>query len=175
MRKLTEFITVKNKQGIIFIALFLSWMPFLFTSSSYAETPEAEDSKVSGYDSSGIEEGWVEKKIAPPTQWIESVFAPFTQWMENEIQRAPEEDDPESISPPLPTGDLISIKQAFDILLESHPGKILHSQFKVGPPPHYQIKLLSKQGNVSFFYIHAFNGKLFLPDSSALETQEVKP
>lgn len=148
-------------------------MSILFSATSYALDPKADPS--SPPESVNIEEGWVEKKIAPSTQWVESIFAPFTQWMESEIQTLPEDTSAPSTSDTSLNNDLISINQAISTVLKHHPGKILHSQFKTGPPPHYQIKVLSNQGNVSFFYIHAFSGKPFLPESITLDSQEVKP
>ena len=121
-----------------------------------------------------IEEGWVEKKIAPSTQWIESIFAPFTQWMENEIQQEPDEYTL-PLSTNKPNNRLISVQQAVNTVLKNHQGKILRNQFKTGPPPYYKIKTLSDQGAVSIFYINAFTGIPFLPSSGIKKTEEAKP
>lgn len=175
---------MKNHQGLTCSILQIVLMLFLFTPLSYASDQTGTNQSAENTDQSGIEEGWVEKKIAPPTQWVESIFAPFTQWMESEIQRTPEADSlPNSQTSNSKTpynntdtqninGNLISNKQAINTVLKHHPGKILRSQFQTGPPPHYQIKVLSKQGNVAIFYIHAFNGKPFIPDSLDSDIQE---
>jgi hypothetical protein len=123
---------------------------------------------------SEIEEGWVEKKIAPSTQWVESIFAPFTQWMENEIQQEPNE---YALQPSVnrPNNRLISVQQAVNTVLKNHQGTILRSQFKTGPPPYYKIKTLSDKGAVSIFYINAFTGNPFLPSSIIKKIKEAKP
>ena len=119
-----------------------------------------------------IEEGWVEKKIAPPTQWVESVFAPFTQWMESEIQQEPIIQTTPSRSNS--SHQLISVRQAINTVLEKYSGKILRSQFKTGPPPYYKIKVLSDKGIVSVFNVHAFSGELFTLSSPPISTNEAK-
>jgi len=120
-----------------------------------------------------IEEGWVEKKIAPPTQWIESIFAPFTQWMESEIQQEPGSQT-SSFSEPSTSHHLISVKYAINTALENNPGKVLRSQFKTGPPPYYKIKILSDKGTISVLNVHAFSGNIFTPSEIEIDKKEAK-
>jgi hypothetical protein len=121
-----------------------------------------------------IEEGWVEKQIAPPTQWVESLFSPFTQWMESEIQREPDiQAAPSSATPP--SHHLISVQQAINTVLMKNQGKILRSQFKTGPPPYYKIKILSDEGTVSIVNVNAFSGDFFTPSNIKAKAKEAKP
>ncbi len=158
---------MKRVQGLNLTILFLYGILLSFSSSSYASSAQAQQAEADTPAPTAIEESWVEKKIAPPTQWIENLFAPFTEWMESGIQRTPEPSSRTSAPDKPANTDVISIRQAIAVVLEHHPGKILLSRFKTGPPPHYQIKVLSDQGNVSVFYIHAFSGQLFLPELAA--------
>ncbi|MEH6449504.1 MAG: PepSY domain-containing protein [Oleispira sp.] len=121
-----------------------------------------------------IEEGWVEKQIAPPTQWVESIFSPFTQWMESEIQRQPDTQAiPSAVTPP--SHHLISVQQAINSVLGKYQGKILRSQFKTGPPPYYKIKILSDKGTVSIVNVNAFSGEFFTPSNIKIKAEEAKP
>lgn len=159
-----EETAVKKVQGLPLTILFLFGGLLSFSLSLHAKNSEVDSVERNAHARPKIEEGWVEKKIAPPTQWIESLFASFTGWMESEIQRTP--DTTNNATNIAPNSDVISIRQAIAIVLKQHPGKVLRSQFYIGPPPHYQIKVLSDQGNVSIFYINAFSGQPFLPESA---------
>ena len=160
---------MKNHQGYKLITLM-----FYLSTLLLAFDIKADDTPVLAENSDTIEEGWVEKKIAPSTLWIESLFAPFTQWMESEIQREvhTEQDLPSTSNTNL---QLISVQKAIKIVLHEVPGKILRSQFKTGPPPYYKIKILTKKGMVSTYNVHAFNGNLYDPSNVNLKIDEAKP
>ncbi len=133
-------------------------------------TPK-KDSRTAPHE---ITEGWIEKKIAPPTQWIESIFAPFTQWMESEIQSEVNTQSPPS-STEITSHNLITVQHAINHVLRNHPGKILRSQFKTGPPPYYRIKILSTKGAVSIFYVNAFTGNQFIPSHTRRRIEVINP
>lgn len=159
---------MKNRQGYKLITLM-----FYLCTLLLAFEIKADDSAVLADNNNTIEEGWVEKKIAPSTLWIESLFAPFTQWMESEIQREvhPQQELP-SINSSNP--QLISVQKAIRTVLKEVPGKILRSQFKTGPPPYYKIKILTEKGMVSTYNVHAFNGNLY-PSNKDMKIEEAKP
>lgn len=161
--------TVKNPLGYTLITLM-----FYLISLLLAFNIRAEESAVQTENQHTIEEGWVEKKIAPSTQWIENLFAPFAQWMESEIQREihPEQDFPSHNNSHL---QLISVQQAIRTVLNQAPGKILRSQFKPGPPPHYKIKMLTEKGMISSYNVHAFNGQLYSPANANPRKEETQP
>lgn len=158
---------MKNPQGYKCITLIF-YLSFLLSAFEI----RADESAALTETDNAIEEGWVEKRITPTTLWIESLFAPFTQWMESEIQREfhPREESPSNNS----NLQLISVKKAIDTVLKKQPGKILRSQFKTGPPPHYKIKLLTKKGVVTIYNVHAFTGNLYTSNKE-MKTKEAKP
>ncbi len=119
-----------------------------------------------------VEEGWVEKKIAPSTKWIESIFSPFTQWIEREIHQESNSQIRPTKTPSNP--QIITAQHATNSVLEKFPGKILRNQFQTGPPPHYKIKLLSDNGTVSVFTVHAFSGQLFTLPKIPINMNEAK-
>lgn len=171
--------TVKRKQGrkicTLFIYTSILLLSFDLKADSDPTLPENSNQTINDDSTSqSIEEGWVEKKIAPPTQWVESIVAPFTQWMEDEIQQQPD-NNIESAPSNNSSHDLISVNQAIASVLKVHTGKILRSQFKTGPPPYYKIKLLSHEGTVSIFNVHAFNGSLFSPSQKNAPIEQTKP
>jgi hypothetical protein len=162
---------VKRNQGCKLYILIFYISTLLASFDLKADDTNASIEK-SNSTNNAIEEGWVEKKIAPPTQWVESIFAPFTQWMESEIQQ-----DPVTQTTPFTNNSshqLISVRRAIELVLEKNPGKILRSQFKTGPPPYYKIKILSDKGTVAVFNVHAFSGELFTPSTSPINTHEAK-
>lgn len=160
---------MKNRQGYKLITLM-----FYLCTLLLAFEIKADDSAVLAENSNTIEEGWVEKKIAPSTLWVESLFAPFTQWMESEIQREvhTEQDLPSTSNSNL---KLITVQTAIRTVLNKVPGKILRSQFKTGPPPYYKIKILTEKGVVSTYNVHAFNGNLYSPSNESLRIEEARP
>ena len=162
---------MRRHQGYKLFILLFYINSLLFSLESQADSPVTPE-KNSNITSNEIEEGWVEKKIAPSTQWIESIFAPFTHWMEEEIQRKP---DPEVVNTSSSSHSLISVQQAINIVLGKHQVKILRNQFKIGPPPYYKIKILSENGNVSTLNVHAFSGKIFSPEITKAQIEEAKP
>jgi hypothetical protein len=164
---------VNRKQGgnrytlLIYLAsLFLS-----FDLVADSTTTPKKNSRIAQHE---ITEGWIEKKIAPPTQWVESIFAPFTLWMETEIQSEIHTQSPPS-STEIPSHNLITVQHAINSVLKNQPGKILRSQFKTGPPPYYRIKILSEKGAVSNFYINAFTGNQFIPSHLSEKIEEIEP
>lgn len=160
---------MKNRQGYKFITLmfYLSTLLLAFDIKADEQTVLAENKDT-------IEEGWVEKKIAPSTLWIEGLFAPFTQWMESEIQREVHTQD-ELPSANRSNIQLISVQKAIHTVLKEVPGKVLRSQFKTGPPPYYKIKILTEKGMVSTYNVHAFNGNLYSPSNESLRIEEARP
>lgn len=162
---------MKRNQGckLNILIFYISTLLASFDLKADSTSSSIENSNTTN---TSIEEGWVEKKIAPSTQWIESIFAPFTQWMENEIQQEPE-------TQAIPSTNnsnyhLISVRHAIKVVLEKHSGKILRTQFETGPPPYYKIKILSNKGTVSVFNVHAFSGELFTPSNPPLSNNEAK-
>lgn len=174
-----EKFTVKRNQGcknfilMFYVTILLASFDLKADSPPVpVESSTSITNDISAHDA--IEEGWVEKKIAPPTLWIESIFAPFTQWMESEIQQEPDSQAP-SFSDPSSSHRLISVKYAINTVLEKYPGKVLRSQFKTGPPPYYKIKILSDKGSISIFNVHAFSGNVFTPSDLEIQKEEFKP
>lgn len=173
-------ITVKRKQGCSSFILLFSISMLLASFNLKADgvpvptrISAAPQSEPSITNSNAVEEGWVEKQIAPPTQWVESVFAPFTQWMEDGIQQ--QLDIPITPTSGIPSNPrLISVQQAINTAVDKYPGKVLRSQFKTGPPPYYKIKLLSDNGTVLTVNVHAFNGKLFIISDAKIQKEEAK-
>jgi len=134
-------------------------------------TTPKKDSRIAQHE---MTEGWIEKKIAPPTQWVESIFAPFTLWMETEIQSEVHTQSPPSATE-RPSHNLITVQHAINSVLKKQPGKILRSQFQTGPPPYYRIKILSEKGALSIFYINAFTGNPFIPSHIKEKVGVIEP
>ena len=149
---------MKNRQGYKFITLmfYLSTLLLAFDIKADEQTVLAENKDT-------IEEGWVEKKIAPSTLWMES-----------EIQREVHTQD-ELPSANRSNIQLISVQKAIHTVLKEVPGKVLRSQFKTGPPPYYKIKILTEKGMVSTYNVHAFNGNLYSPSNESLRIEEARP
>lgn len=119
--------------------------------------------------------GWVEEKLNPRTEWVERLMTPFNRWVEKSIQGESHDASspaPADFSAGQPPANAISPQEAARLAVLLKPGEVLLVRYLPTPSPLYAVRLLSRQGNITTFYLNALDGTLMdVPQDSASEEE----
>lgn len=119
--------------------------------------------------------GWVEEELNPRTEWVERVMTPFNRWVEKSIQGQHQDASspvPSDFTAGQPPANAISPQEAARLAVLLNPGKVLLVRYLPTPSPIYAVRLLSRQGNITTFYLNALDGTLMdVPEGAASEDE----
>ena len=140
-----------------------------FASDAVTAITQEDTSAAANDAMSDDDTGWVEEQISPTTKAVEDWYSPFARWMEGKIQGPHDEAftpqlenqqlDKSSELTDVQPEPLISPEQASQYALKMHKGNVLKIRFIQQPAPHYSVRLLTRQGQITTLNIDAHTGQ----------------